>query len=399
MTRDSGSRARVFFCAGESSGDTHGANLIRALRVMQPDIECFGLGGRAMESAGMALDYDLAGDAIMGFTEVVRSFPSIRRLFHTTLDELSAYPPNAAVFIDYPGFNLRLAQKVHALGVPVIYYISPQVWAWKKGRIKTIARCVDKMLVILPFEEAIYREAGVDCTYVGHPLLDHVDSGRDALIPNGGRVRGSRVNEALESESLIGLLPGSRAQEIGRIFPVMLEVAAGLRERYSQARFVVPCVNAERESQILALARGRVAIETRVGGMHELLRAARFCMVASGTATVETALFGVPMVVLYRVSPITYLLARLLVRVESIAMVNLLAERPFVPEFIQGNATPERILPKAVELIEETDARRAMLEGLARVRERLGSGGASANAAREVWAAIEGANQKAGHGR
>jgi len=228
--------------AGESSGDIHGANLLRALRALEGDLECEGLGGRHLAGAGMHLRYDLAEKAVMGFTEVVRSLGVIRRLFAETAARLEATRPDCLVLIDYPGFNIRLAKEAKRLDIPVVYYIGPQVWAWKKGRIHTIARLVAKMLVILPFEEAIYRDIGVDCTYVGHPLLDHLAT----FEPAG----------AYEGDLVIGLLPGSRAQEIRRIFPVQRDVARGIREHYPEARCVVPCVDAARAEQIRALSEG-----------------------------------------------------------------------------------------------------------------------------------------------
>ncbi|MDX9971523.1 MAG: lipid-A-disaccharide synthase [FCB group bacterium] len=371
---------RLFFSAGESSGDIHGANLIRALRQADPTIECEGLGGRLMEAAGMTLRYDLAGRAIMGFTEVVRSLGFIRKLFRETAARLKEDPPDALVVIDYPGFNIQLAKKAKALGIPVVYYISPQVWAWKKGRIKTIARLVEKMLVILPFEEEIYVGAGVPCTYVGHPLLDHLET-----IPITGQFQGERV---------IGLLPGSRAQEIDRLLEPMIAIARGIRDVYPEARFVTPCVDIEREAQVRRLA-GDFPLETAVGKSYELLSAARFCLVASGTATLETALFGVPMIILYRVSPLTYQIAKRLIHLKHIGLVNILAGRGVVPEFIQNDIVPERVLPAALELIADSPARAEVLRGLEEVRERLGGGGASARAAEEVLVA---ADRRRSHG-
>lgn len=359
----------LFFVAGESSGDMHGAHLIQALRRSAPGLTCEGLGGGAMAEAGMTLRHDLAGQAIMGFTEVVKHYPAIRRLFHETVAHLRAHRPDALVLIDYPGFNLRLAEKAHALGIPVIYYISPQVWAWKQKRMVTIARCVRKMLVIFPFEEALYREAGVDCAYVGHPLLDRIP---EAAAP-----------AALGERPLIGLMPGSREQEVARLMGTMIAVGKGIRERYPRARFVTPCVNERRAAQVRNLAEG-FPLELCVGGMYDVLRAARFCLVASGTATLETALFGVPMGIVYRVSPLTYWLARRLVRIEHIGIVNILAGRCIAPEFVQGDARPEKILPAALEIIADSPRRAQMLDDFRGVRALLGAGGASDRAASEI---------------
>lgn len=368
---------RLFFVAGESSGDIHGSNLIRALRALRPDWVYEGLGGRLMADAGMELRHDLAGEAIMGFAEVLRHLVPIRRLFHETVARLRETRPDALVLIDYPGFNLRLAVEANKLGIPVVYYISPQVWAWKKRRIHTIARLVDLMLVIFPFEEELYRRIGVPCAYVGHPLLDHI-----ALY---------HAAEPEEREMVIGLLPGSREQELRRIAPVMFEVAAGIRERHPEARFVVPCVNEARAGQLRALA-GDFPAELRVGGMYDVLSRARFCLVASGTATLETALFGVPMAILYKTSALTYWIARIMVDIKHIGIVNILAKRGVVPEFIQHGATLETVLPAVLDLIDDTPARRRMLEDLRAVREGLGGVGASDRAAEKIVALLEGAN-------
>lgn len=362
---------RIFFSAGESSGDIHGANLIRALRQQESALTCEGLGGHRMAEAGMELRQDLAERAIMGFVEIIRAFPYVLRVFNETIAHLTESPPDLVVVIDYPGFNLRLAKRCKALGIPVVYYISPQVWAWKKKRIYTIAANVQKMLVILPFEKEIYDEIGLDCTYVGHPLLDHIQTVEITNTFENG------------SQPVIGLLPGSREQEIDRIMPTLIAVARGLRETHPSARFVVPCVDRRREAQIRSIA-GEFPLETAVGLTYDVLRAARFCIVASGTATVETTLFRVPMIVVYKVAPLTYWLARKLVNVEAIAMVNILAGKKIVPEFVQKTANPRTILPLALRLIDDSPEREKMLVGLDHVRRIVGDQGASNTAASEI---------------
>ncbi len=369
---------RIFLVAGESSGDIHGGNLVRAIREAAPDAACEGLGGRHMAEAGMELRHNLAERGIMGFTEVVQSLRYLRRLYYDTLDHLARTRPSCLVLIDYPGFNLRLAKAVKQLGIPVVYYISPQVWAWKRKRIHTLARTVDKMLVILPFEEPLYKELGLDCVYVGHPLLDYISS-----VP----VRG-----VFRDECVIGLMPGSRAQEIRRLMPLMLEVARKIQEAHPNARFITPCVDTAREAQVRAAA-GDFPLETAVGQTYELLDAARFCLVASGTATLETALFQVPMVVVYKVSPLSFWIARRLVRVEHIALANILAEKRIVPEFVQGEASVQNVAPAALELLGDTPRRASVLAEYARLREKLGERGASRKAAAGVLeAATRGAD-------
>lgn len=363
-----------FLVAGESSGDTHGASLIRALREQDPAVTCEGLGGPRMASAGMVLRHDLASQAIMGFTEVARRLPAIRRLFLDTVAHLRAVRPDCLVLIDYPGFNIRLAKTAHGLGIPVVYFISPQVWAWKKRRIHTLARYVGKMLVILPFEERLYHEIGMPCAYVGHPLLDHIAAYR-APAPS--------------DELVIGILPGSRAQEIERLLPAMVEIAQGIRARYPEAHFRTPCIDEARRAQVCALA-GDFPLEVVIGGMYDVLAAARFCLVASGTATLETALFEVPMVIMYRVGRLNYWLARWLVRgISHIGIVNILAGRGIVPEYLQGEAVSANVLPKALELIADTPARAQMIVDLRALRHTLGGGGASERAAKEILAFLD----------
>ncbi|MBI1321135.1 MAG: lipid-A-disaccharide synthase [Candidatus Hydrogenedens sp.] len=361
--------SRIYLIAGEESGDIHGAGLVAALRRLDPEVQCEGLGGLRMQAAGMTLHHDLAGEGIMGFTEVVKHFPRMRRLLLDTRDALRRDPPDAVVLIDYPGFNIRLAQALHGSGIPVIYYISPQVWAWKKKRIHTIAKCCTKMMVIFPFEEPLYQAIGMDAAYVGHPLLDHI--------------QGFEPSRDFEGDPVIGILPGSRAQEIGRLLAPMLDVARRIQEHYPDARFVTPCANEKRADQIRGIAKD-FPLEVMPGTMYDVLHAARFCLVASGTATLETALFGVPMIIAYRVSPLSYALARALVDIKHIGIVNILAGKGIVPEYVQGAMKPKAIAADALELIGDTPRRAAMLEDLAAVRASLGGGGASENAAREV---------------
>jgi lipid-A-disaccharide synthase len=365
---------RVFLVAGEASGDLHGANLIRALHDLEPELVFEGLGGQRMAEAGMRLHFDLAGRAIMGFAEVIRSLAFIRRLFYETLNRIEQSRPDCLVLIDYPGFNIQLAKRVKTLGIPIVYYISPQVWAWKKRRIHTLAKLADKMLVILPFEAELYTRLGVDCTYVGHPLMDHIN--------------GIKTENHWPGKRVVGLLPGSREQEIRRIFPPMIACAKGIREVYPDTVFVTPCVDDARAAQIKILA-GDFSVETAVGKTYDVLKAARFCMVASGTATLETALWGVPFVILYRVAPITYAIAKTLVSVEHIGMVNILAGKRIVPEFIQGEIDPDRVVPVALELIRDSDTRSEMIRELGNVKESLGGPGASARAAKEVMSILE----------
>ena len=364
----------IFLIAGEPSGDMHGAHLIRALRAADPELRCSGLGGVQMQQAGMELHYDLAADPVMGFVEVLRKALPLRRLFLDTLERVRRERPRCVVLIDYPGFNLRFAKAVHALGIPVIYYIGPQVWAWKRKRLDTLARVVSRMLVIFPFEEDLYRDKGVDCVYVGHPLLDEIARTDHSDTKNNGA-------------PIIGLLPGSRAQEIRRIAPVMAQTGISLLKKYPELQFVTPCLDEARAAELRLLMAG-LPVEIVIKGMHQVLAQSRCCLVASGTATLETALFGVPMCIVYKVNPLSYWLARLFVRIPFIGLVNIVLEREAVPELIQHEAVPEKILPIMEELVEDSEKRHRMEEDLEEVKRRLQPPGASTRAAAEILALI-----------
>jgi len=362
---------RIFFVAGERSGDAHGADLILALRKKAPHVRCEGLGGELMAAAGMELRHDLAAQAIMGFTEVLKHFWPMRRIFLDTVAYLREHPPDCVVLIDYPGFNIRLAKALHGLPFPIVYYISPQVWAWKHKRIYTLARYVRKMLVIFPFETTVYEPAGLETEYVGHPLLDRIPPPEERL--------------AQSPPCVVGIFPGSREQEIARLLAPMLAVARRIRAEFPDAQFMAPAANAARAAQIAAMA-GGLPLEIKTGGIYDILAQARFCMVASGTASLETALWGVPFIILYKVSPLTYVLARALVRTRFIGIVNILAGREVVPEFIQSKIQTEALLSTAVKLMHDTEERAQMLRDLATIRALLGEPGAADRAATAILA-------------
>jgi len=368
----------VYLVAGEISGDAHGARVITALKEQSPDIQLEGIGGPKMEQAGMDLHEDLASRGIMGYVEVIKSLGFIRTLFNATLERFRSSPPDVLVLIDYPGFNLRLAKKAHKMGIKIIYYISPQVWAWKKGRIHTLKKVVDKMLVILPFEKKIYDDVGLDCTFVGHPLLESIDE---------KPLKGTFSHH----EMLIGLLPGSREQEIRFLMPIMVEIAREIQKEYPQATFVTPAVDKDRASQIKEEA-GTFPVEIVEGHFYEILSDAHFVLVASGTATVEATLFEVPMAVLYKVNSVTYWLASRLINIDAISLVNILAQEHIVPEFVQNDASFENILPIARTLIADSEERKKMIESLGNMKQQLGSEHASENVAKEILSMMDTTN-------
>ena len=374
--------ARLLICSGETSGDLYAAELVRELRPMVPGLDVFGLGGDRLAAEGAHLIAHARDLAVVGLWEVVTHLRRIRRVFHRVLDEVDRARPQAAVLIDYPDFNLRLARQLHARGVPVVYYVSPQVWAWRRGRIRAIRETVARMLVIFPFEEALYREAGVPVSFVGHPLVD--------LVRREPDVAGVRRSLGLDpGRPVVALLPGSRAQEIAHHLSRLAGTVRLLQQRRPELQFVLalaPSLDAA------GVAAGLDGLPVRIasGRTHAVLSACDAAVVASGTATVEAALLGAPMVVVYHVSPVTYALGRRLVDVPHFAMVNLIAQRRLVPEIIQREFTPDRVAAEVVSLLDDAGRRQDMLAGLAEVRQRLGQPGASARAAQKVREALAG---------
>lgn len=352
----------------------HGANLIRSLKAQDPEVTCFGLGGRAMEAAGMELIEDLASDAIMGFVEVLRRALPLRRLFLDTVALVKERRPDVIVLIDYPGFNIRFAEAIAELDIPIVYYISPQVWAWKKKRLDKIARLVRKMLVIFPFEEELYLDKGVYCRYVGHPLLDALKDFQ------------KRLDE--EEMNVIGMLPGSRSQEIKRIAPVMAQICRDILTQKPEMRFMTACPNEDRAAEVRTAFEG-LPVDIKVRPAREVFVKSRCCLIASGTATLEAALLETPFLILYKVNRISYWLARLLVRIRYIGIVNILIGSNIVPEYIQQDACSEKITPVLLELLEDSPRRSQMMANFRMLQTHLGGPGASDCAAEEILSLLK----------
>jgi lipid-A-disaccharide synthase len=364
----------IFLSAGEASGEQYGALLIEALRrrlqATDHTATFFGMGGPRMASAGLERIVQAEDMAVMGITEVVRHLPRIYRGFHSLKQSIRQRRPALAVLIDFPDIHLKLAEELKGLGIPVIFFVSPQLWAWKKHRIKLVQKYVDKMLVIFPFEEPFYRERGVPAEFVGHPLADLPDptipreefANACGLAPNG---------------RWIALLPGSRAKEIRANLPTMLK-AARILSPSGEFQFVVPLATtlntAQRQmtQQIIARWGAGLPIFT-AGDARATLKYARAAVVASGTATVEAALIGNPFVVVYRVSPLTYAIAKRVVKVPHVAMPNLIAGKEAVPELIQSRFTALNIVKNLVPLLPDGEPRQSMMEELLRIRRLLES--------------------------
>jgi lipid-A-disaccharide synthase len=368
---------RILIVTGEASGDLHGANLAVALRLMRPDAQLVGVGGPKMKAAGVELIPGIERLDVMGMVgwaqlrAAWRNYVILKRLLHESRFD-------AAVFIDHPGLNLHLATMAKRAGQRVVYYIAPQIWAWRPGRIRRIKRAVDRMLVILPFEAALYRKAGVPCEFVGHPLLD-------AVAPSYDRAQ-LRKRFGLDPDApVIGLLPGSRASEVRDLFPLMLGAAERLSSLHAGAQFVVAQASSIKEGLLEALsAGGGTKIHVFRDQTSEVMAASDLLLVASGTATLQAAVIGTPMVIAYRVSWLTYWLGRLLVRVNWIGLVNIVAGRGIVTELIQHEATAERLSEEGHRLLRDEAALSGMRAAFRAVRDSLGSPGASRRAAEAV---------------
>ncbi|MBN1918292.1 MAG: lipid-A-disaccharide synthase [Verrucomicrobia bacterium] len=378
---------RILIVAGEHSGDLRGAELVRALKAIEPSLELFGIGGERMRAAGVELVHDITEISVTGFVEVLKGLPRFRRVFRDILRSARERRPDAAVLIDFPGFNLKLAKKLKVLGVPVVYYISPQVWAWLPGRIRKMVRTVSKMIVIFPFEEAFYRRHGMPVEFVGHPLVDAL---KPSVPPEAFRVEFGIA----PGTKIVALLPGSRRNEVECNWPVM-RAAAELIAHELQARevpgtrFFVPV--ASRQLRELIEADGVDAGMTLLDGRaYDVIHAADAAIVCSGSATLETGCAGTPLVVMYRTTPLTYWIARRLVRVEHIGMINILAGERVAPEYIQRAARPEAIARDVVRVLTDEAYAAAVRARLLAARAKLGLPGAAARAAEAVLKVVAG---------
>lgn len=384
-----GNSRKILIIAGENSGDLHASNLVKQMKHLDPTLEFIGLGGNQMKSAGVRLISNIVDRlAIIGFAEVLRHVNKIRRLFRQVRTVLEHDRPAAVILIDYPGFNLRVARMAHSMRIAVIYYISPHVWAWRKGRVNEIAKCVDKMLVIFPFEEGIYREAGVDVTYVGHPLLDVMKL----------TMTKEQVFERFHfdpNKKLIGLLPGSRKPEVERLLPVMLEAAEMIKARVPDVQFVIPCASTVKKELIdYYIENAGVEVHVVDAYRYNVRSAMDFAIVASGTATLETAFLICPMVILYKTSFLTWVIAKNLVSLPYIGLVNVVAGDMVVPELLQNEATPLNVANRVVKILSSPKEIETIKYELAKVKEKMGGPGASKRAAEQVLAVINQRTEK-----
>ncbi len=366
----------VMIVAGEASGDIYGAHLVLAIKKIAPDTVFFGLGGPEMEKVGVRIIYQSSAMAVVGITETIPRIRYISRALRELKKLLKVGPPDLLILIDYPGFNLNLAKKAHSLGIPVLYYIPPQVWAWWEGRVKKIAKRVDRVAVILPFEKEFYQRHGLTVEYVGHPLLD-------GSLPEGGK---EKIKESLdigfERGPILGLLPGSRDEEIVRHMPAMIGAAEIISHYYPRLYCILPLASTVKEDVVTPYIRNaKIDIKIRRTDTKAILKIADLALIASGTATLEAAIMETPMVIVYKVSHITYILSRFLAKVSNIGLVNLIAGKTIVPELIQSKATASRLAEEGLAILKNDGLRTDMKKGLKLVKEQLGQGGASQKAA------------------
>jgi len=375
MTRHGGSDpVRVLMVAGEASGDLHGARLLSELGGLTDRLEVFGLGGERMAAQGLERLADSSEISVVGLSEVFRVWSRARQIFDRILDEVDRRRPRLAVLIDFPEFNLRLAKALHERGVRVVYYISPQVWAWRKGRVRTIARVVDAVLVLFPFEAAFYEGHGVEAVHVGHPLVDEVPE-----LPQAWD-RPPPEDEPFR----IALLPGSRTSEVEVLLPVMLQSVRRLSADVPVLARVIQAPTIPRRMIDESVELSGLPVRVVSDDHYRVVADSHFALCASGTATLEVGLLGTPMAVLYRLGGWTYLMGRLLVRLPHVSLVNLVLGRGVVPELLQSRAEPEVVSRTLLGLLRDPEAIAEMRRGLGELRSRLGARGASARAALEV---------------
>lgn len=371
---------KLYLIAGEASGDARGLELMRALRERDPSLEFFGAGGREMKAFGGAHFTDWADEAVVGLWDVLKKYGYFKGEFNRMLADLAQVQPDALILIDYPGFNLRLAKEAHRRfpKLKIIDYISPQVWAWNRGRIPKMARYLDLMLCIFPFEKPLYEESGLRAVFVGHPMLDSLAAKRTG---------------AARDPQLIGLLPGSREKEVRKIFPPMVEAAIRMKEQRPELRFETSAASHQLAERMLATLRlyGRDENFCRitVRSSHELMQRAIAGMVCSGTATLEAAFFGLPLCVVYKVAWLTWVVGKRLVKVPFLGMPNVLAGREIAREFLQEAATPQALADETLRLAINAEQREAVQAELAAVIAGLGEGGAAQRAADAILDELE----------
>jgi len=368
----------ILLVCGEPSGDLHASNLVNDIRSLDGSVRFFGMGGSLCKKAGVDIVFDISGLALIGLVEVLKNIFAVGRAYRAILKKADAESPDLAILVDYPGFNLRLAAELKRRSIPVVYYISPQVWAWGRNRVNIIKRCVRKILVFFKFEEELYKTYGIDAEFVGHPLLDTVKMSvsKEEFLKKHG---------LSQDKPVLALLPGSRRGEVMTLLPVMAAAAAIMKKSDGDIQFVVS-KHPDLDIALYRTALEGAGIDAKLveGGTYDLVGSSDLALVASGTATLETAIIGTPLVITYKVSFGTFIAYKFVVKTHFLGIVNIIAGREIAPEFLQYEATPENIAAKLSELIRDKSRLSAMRAELAKVKSSLGSPGASMRAAQSI---------------
>jgi lipid-A-disaccharide synthase len=362
---------KIMIVAGEASGDMHGASLVREMLRIDPSLSFYGIGGNKLKEAGVKLLANASDMAVVGLTEVIAKLGSFLKIMHQMKKSLDDIKPDLVILIDYPDFNLPLAKAAWKRGIKVFYYISPQVWAWRKSRIQQIKKVVTKMVVILPFEVDTYRQKDFSVQYVGHPLLDQVKV-------NYSRDEARKKFGLTVSNTTIGLLPGSRSSEVVKLLPVMLQAAKIISKEIPEIQFVLPLADTL-EEKIITNIIARFAVDVKVisGHTYDVISCADLAIVASGTATLETALLGIPLIIVYKISPLSYFIGKLAINVKNIGLVNIIAGKTIVPELIQDKANGEYIAGEVLAILTNDERKLQIIRDLAEIRAKLGNPGAA----------------------
>lgn len=364
----------MMIIAGEASGDMRAAELVRAIKALAPDTRLTGIGGECMQQAGVILFENITSLAVIGIVEVLKNIGTIKKVFELTLSQVDSQRPDAVILVDYPGFNLRLAKELKKRGIKVFYYISPQVWAWREGRIEKIKTLVDRMLVLFPFEKELYAKHGMHVDYVGHPLVDEIktDQHPDNVLRCIGLIPEGKIT--------IGLMPGSRQKEVTRHLPSMIEAAQQLHAKNSQYQFLLLKASTISRSTLNSYLPDNLPVKIHEGSSYNGINAMDAAIVASGTATLETALLGKPMVIIYKTSWITYAIAKAVIKIPYIGLVNVVAGRKIVPELIQNDCNAAAIATTIEQVLHDP----SMIQQLANVKTALGQPDASRRAAEVI---------------
>ena len=363
---------------GEASGDAHAARVVTALKQRAPDIKVSGIGGEKLRAAGMEINIDFSELAVMGLVEVLKRNRHLKNVFNQMVERLKTHRPDLLVLVDYPGFNLKMAKEAKKLGIPVAYYISPKVWAWRKGRVKTIQRVVDKMLVLFPFEVPIYEQAGVAVNCVGHPLVDAVKRTLTTI----------QAKEKLgleKAHKVIGLFPGSRHSEVEMLLPLMIQAAERIKQQQLDIQVVVPLApGLNKEALAPILAASRLPIQVVDSEFYDLTSACDAIVAASGTITLEIALLGVPHFICYRVSPVTYKILRCLVKIPYVGLCNIVTNKALITEILQDDVTVQRLEEELRDRLSRTDQQAVTEDIRQQVLAALGPSGGADNAAEQL---------------